>query len=61
MIVQEIAAVILEESFYGEVCSLYETDENGDEKYTEEAQELFDDYCSLVLKVLKRNGVKQHE
>jgi hypothetical protein len=61
MIVQEIAAVILEESFYGEVCPLYETDENGDEKYTEEAQELFDDYCSLVLKVLKRNGVKQHE
>ena len=61
MIVQEIAEVILEESFYGEVFPLYETDENGDEKYTEEAQELFDDYCSLVSRVLKRNGVKQHE
>tara|TARA_R100001440_G_scaffold45066_3_gene64827 strand:- start:1503 stop:1748 length:246 start_codon:yes stop_codon:yes gene_type:complete len=65
----ELAHAMLEESFYGEINSLYETDENGDDKtdesgderYTEEAQELFDDYRSRVLKVLERNGVKQKE
>ena len=55
----ELAHAMLEESFYGEINSLYETDENGDERYTEEAQELFDGYCSLVLEVLEKNGVKQ--
>ena len=65
----ELAHAMLEESFYGEINSLYETDENyekltdenGDEKYTEEAQDLFDDYCSIVLKVLEKNGVKKHD
>ena len=65
----ELAHVMLEESFYGEINPLYETDENyveltdenGDEKYTEEAQDLFDDYCSIVLKVLEKNGVKKHD
>ena len=56
----ELAHAMLEESFYGEINPLYETDENGDEKYTAEAQDLFDDYCSYVLKVLERNGVKQN-
>lgn len=57
----ELAHAMLEESYYGEIFYLYETDENGDEKYTEEAQDLFDDYCSIVLKVLKRKGVKKHD
>ncbi len=56
----ELAHAMLEESFYGEINSLCETDENGDERYTQEAQDLFDGYCSIVLNILERNGVKQN-
>ena len=55
----ELAEAMLNESFYGEVCTIYETDDNGDERFTDEAQDLFNDYCGIVEKVLAKNNVHQ--
>ena len=38
---------------------LYVTEPNGDQHFTEEAQDLFDDYCSTVEGVLEAVGIGQ--
>ena len=52
----EMAEAILVEH-QGNLIELYETHENGDVHFTEEAQELFDDYCGLVERVLESVGI----
>ena len=54
----DLAEAILLEHHEGKI-QLTQVEANGDERYTDEAQELFDGYCSLVLEVLEKNGVKQ--
>jgi len=39
--------------------NLYVTEENGDQHFTEEAQDLFEGYCSTVESVLERVGIGQ--
>ena len=53
----QLAEAMLKESFYGEVCTIYETDDNGTERFTDEAQHLFEDYCLLVVRLLAKNNV----
>ena len=55
----DLAEAILLEHHEGKI-QLTQVEANGDERYTDEAQELFDGYCSLVLEVLEKNGVKQN-
>ena len=38
---------------------LYQTDDNGDERFTDKAQFLFDMYCEKVLAVLEDVGIEQ--
>tara|TARA_B100000900_G_scaffold323030_1_gene282555 strand:+ start:312 stop:530 length:219 start_codon:yes stop_codon:yes gene_type:complete len=54
----DLAEAILLEHHQGKI-QINQIEANGDERYTDEAQELFDGYCSLVLEVLEKNGVKQ--
>ena len=54
----DLAEAILLEHHEGKI-QITQVETNGDERYTEEAQELFDGYCSLVLEFLEKNGVKQ--
>ena len=54
----DLAEAILLEHHEGKI-QITQVEVNGDERYTDEAQELFDGYCSLVLEVLEKNGVKQ--
>ena len=54
----DLAEAILLEHHEGKI-QITQVEANGDERYTDEAQELFDGYCSLVLEVLEKNGVKQ--
>ena len=54
----DLAEAILLEHHEGKI-QLTQVEANGDERYTDEAQELFDGYCSLVLEVFESNGVKQ--
>ena len=54
----DLAEAILLEHHEGKI-QLTQVEANGDERYTDEAQELFDGYCSLVLEILEKNGVKQ--
>ena len=54
----DLAEAILLEHHEGKI-QITQVETNGDERYTDEAQELFDGYCSLVLEVLEKNEVKQ--
>ena len=49
-------AILVDHHGYRE---LYVTEENGDQRFTEEAQDLFDEYCSLVEGVLADAGIGQ--
>ena len=40
---------------------LYVTEKNGDTRFTEEAQEIFIDYCNLVESVLSDCGISKEE
>jgi len=51
----EMAAAILEEHYPDE---LHTTEENGDVRYTERAQDIYIEYCNLVETVLEKVGIK---
>ena len=55
----DLAEAIWLEHHEGKI-QITQVEANGDERYTDEAQELFDGYCGLVLEVLEKNGVKQN-
>ena len=57
----DLANKMLENSFFGEVCEIKETKENGDIGYTEGAQYHFNEYCNIVEKTLAENGIKVNE
>ena len=42
-----------------DLIELYVTEENGDTRFTEEAQDIFDDYCGLVEGVLSDCGIEK--
>ena len=42
-----------------DLIELYQTDDNGDVRFTDEAQFLFDMYCEQVLAVLENVGIEQ--
>ena len=52
----EMAEAILLEHHEGKI-QINQVEANGDERFTEEAQELFDDYCGLVVGVLESVGI----
>lgn len=54
----EMAAAILIEH-QGDLIELYQTEQNGDIRYTDEAQELFNEYCDFVEGVLEHVGIGQ--
>jgi len=43
----------------GGLIELYVTEENGDERFTDEAQDIFNDYCDLVEQVLAGQGIEK--
>jgi len=43
----------------GGLIELYVTEENGDERFTDEAQDIFNDYCDLVEQVLASQGIEK--
>jgi len=45
----------------GGLIELYVTEENGDERFTDEAQDIFNDYCGLVEQVLADAGIEKAE
>ena len=52
----EMAEAILLEHHEGKI-QINQIEDNGDERFTDEAQELFDDYCGLVERVLESVGI----
>ena len=54
----EMAAAILLDHHSGSI-DIYVTEENGDVRYTGDAQELFEEYCGLVEGVLETVGIGQ--
>ena len=42
-----------------DLIELYVTEENGDTRFTEEAQDIFIDYCNLVEGVLSDCGIEK--
>jgi hypothetical protein len=52
----EMAEAILLEH-HGHKIQINQEHENGDISFTEEAQDLFNDYCGLVVDVLERVGI----
>jgi hypothetical protein len=54
----EMAAAILLDHHSGSI-DIYVTEENGDVRYTGDAQELFNEYCELVEGVLETVGIGQ--
>ena len=45
----------------GGLIELYVTEENGDERFTDQAQDIFNDYCDLVEQVLADTGIEKAE
>jgi len=45
----------------GGLIELYVTEENGDERFTDQAQDIFNDYCDLVEQVLADAGIEKAE
>ena len=54
----EMAEAVLVES-QGGLIDIYVEEENGDQRFTEEAQDLFEEYSSLVEGVLEGVGIGQ--
>ena len=54
----EMAEAILIEHQSG-LIDIYVTEDNGDQRFTEEAQDLFEGYSSLVERVLESVGIGQ--
>jgi len=54
----EMAEAILIEHQSG-LIDIYVTEDNGDQRFTEEAQDLFEGYSSLVERVLEHVGIGQ--
>ena len=52
----DLAEAILLEHHQGKI-QINQIEDNGDERFTDEAQELFDDYCGLVERVLESVGI----
>lgn len=52
----EMAEAILLEHHQGKI-QINQIEDNGDERFTDEAQELFDGYCGLVEEVLESVGI----
>ena len=52
----EMAEAILSEHHQGKI-KINQIEDNGDERFTDEAQELFDGYCGLVEEVLEKVGI----
>ena len=52
----EMAEAILLEHHQGKI-QINQIEDNGDERFTDEAQELFDDYCGLVERVFESVGI----
>ncbi len=42
-----------------DLIELYVTEENGDTRFTEEAQDIFNEYCDLVESVLLDCGIEK--
>ena len=43
----------------GGLIDLYVTEPNGDERFTDQAQGIFNDYCDLVEQVLSDSGIRK--
>ena len=43
----------------GGLIDLYVTEPNGDERFTDQAQDIFNDYCGLVEQVLSDSGIRK--
>jgi hypothetical protein len=52
----EMAEAILLDH-HSEAMDIYVTEENGDTRHTDDAQELFEEYCGLVEGVLETVGI----
>lgn len=52
----DMAEAILLDRYKGQI-DLYITEPNGDQRYTDQAQDLFHEYCGLVEDVLKNVGI----
>ena len=54
----EMAAAILVDH-QGDLIDLHVTEPNGDQRFTDEAQDIYDDYAGLVMEVLEGVGIGQ--
>tara|TARA_B100000963_G_scaffold307167_1_gene282089 strand:- start:716 stop:982 length:267 start_codon:yes stop_codon:yes gene_type:complete len=52
----DMAEAILLEHHQGKI-KINQIEDNGDERFTEEAQDLFDYYCGIVEEVLSNNDI----
>ena len=43
----------------GGLIELYVTEENGEERFNDQAQDIFNDYCDLVEQVLAGQGIEK--
>ena len=43
----------------GDLIELYVTEPNGDQRFTDEAQDIYDDYAGFVMEVLEGVGIGQ--
>ena len=43
----------------GGLIDLYVTEPNGDERFTDQAQDIFNDYCDLVEQVLSDSDIRK--
>ena len=57
----EMAEAMLNRSHYAQTNRLWKTEDNGDVRFTDEAQELYDGYCEVVFAVLEDVGIGQDE
>lgn len=56
---RKLAYAMLKESFYGEVMAIYETEDNGNERLTDEARDLYKNYYGIVEKILAENDTSE--
>ena len=54
----EMAEAILVDH-QGDLIELHVTEPNGDQRFTDEAQDIYDDYAGLVMEVLEDVGIGQ--
>lgn len=56
----EMAAAFLDDTFNrGDESEIYITDKNGNQSYTEPAQDRFNEICDIVTDVLDKNNIVQ--